>query len=112
MNDKPTIKSEIQTDGTRDLKVAAVYPDDPRNVPTVYANFVGVVTTPNDVMLDFCQVQPQSVGTSADGRERFTPAILVQRVCLSKPAAASVAQILIQRLGEGSKKDQKPPVTQ
>jgi hypothetical protein len=86
------------------------YPLDPKDLQVLYSNHVNIRYLPEEVYLDFCDVQTQ-MAEPADvdegGLLRRVPAIARIRVVLSREHAGRLAEILRGSLQEIKEKETK-----
>ena len=82
-------------------KIETVYPLDPDDLKTFYANHINVQNLPEEVYLDFCNIQPQAADPKEvrpDGTVAKVPATAVARVIISREHAKRLASVLSQSL--------------
>jgi Protein of unknown function (DUF3467) len=85
---------EVAVEGEVTLQVQ--YPLNPRELPQVYANFIAIQATAEEVVFDACTVQPGflEVPKKSESGERSVPALAVSRIIVSRAHAARFAEAL------------------
>jgi hypothetical protein len=89
-----------------EVPVRPFYPVNPAELPTYWGNLIAVVTTNEEVYLDVCQVQPQ---TMKDPSGNPASAMAVVRVVISKAHAERLVRGLNRALAQVSEAESASP---
>jgi len=87
----------------KQTQISTQYPPDPTAFKTVYSNHVNISHLPEEVYLDFCNIEIQAAAPSdvqKDGMLTKVPAIPHTRVILSRAHAKRLAWVLQQAFGQ------------
>lgn len=87
--------------GTKTLSQAQVvneYPTDIRALPVIYSNHIGLIGTPEEVLLEISQLQPQTANPGTRGVGASISATVVARIVLTKGHAKRFAELLLDTL--------------
>lgn len=79
-------------------QIVPEYPSDIRALPVIYSNHINVIGTPEEVLLEVSQLQPQNAKTGSQGTMGTLPAIVLARIVLTKGAAKRFASLLLVTL--------------
>ena len=95
---KPDKKAEAGKPNTAGQVMELIYPIDPHDLRTEFADHIQIHTLPETVMLDFCRIHPQKFeGVVGDTPPRV-PSTVFGRLCITKGHAERLAKQLLLML--------------
>ena len=86
----PELGTKTTAGETVEMKIAARYSADPSSIPTYFANVIHTIGTPEEIYLDVCQVQPQTLNTETG----TAAATVIARVIITRQHAQRLMKSL------------------
>ncbi|MDC3962654.1 hypothetical protein [Polyangium jinanense] len=80
----------------RTLAINLQYPEDPREIRESYTNYIAVNAVGEEIILDICQLQPQSIRSHED--RQMIDALVQQRLTMTRDHATRLVQVLLRTL--------------